>query len=115
MIVPDNKNEILRHLQGKWMRKAQDGTTVSFVIEGMKIRDIEIGAQEIKEMDFILEFNNDNLKWQLTSSIFGRGSALINFEKDSFTILIRNGADIIPPVNITEVVHQSVMFHRHLK
>lgn len=60
----------------------------------------------------ILQFNESNLKWQLTASVFGTNSVLINFEKKSFTLLLRDGMTIVPPVNITEVFHQNVWFYK---
>jgi len=59
-----------------------------------------------------LDFNQTNLKWQLTANVFGVNSALINFEKNNFEILIRDGLKIIPNIKITEVFHHNVWFLR---
>ncbi len=112
MIVPDDKGKILRHLQGNWIKDIQYGGTVSFTIEGQHINNIQYDVCGIMDEDFTLEFNDQNLKWQLTSAIFGKDSVLINFEEMSFTILIRNGSDIVPPIEISEWYHTSVTFKK---
>jgi|GEM_PF-3171378 len=114
MTVPNNRDAILQHFQGKWFRKTQNNEVISFTIDGERISNIEGAVYNIDEGYFTLAFNNENLKWQLTSPVFGINSVLVNFEKDSFTILLRNGTDIVPAVNITETFHQFVSFDKRL-
>jgi len=109
MLVPDNEIEIIKHFQGEWERTDKK---VSFTIfDGCNIKNIK-SIKEIKEPSFLLDFNTTNLKWQLTGQLFGIGSALINFEKKNFTILIRDGRTIVPEIIITEVFHQQVTFNK---
>ncbi len=108
MVVPDNEVAIIKHLQGDWQRADEK---VSFTITGCYITNIK-SMVEISEANFLLDFNKTNLKWQLTAPVFGVGSAIVNFEKKSFTILIRNGEDIIPKIIISEVFHDKVWFLR---
>jgi len=109
MVVPNDKEKILSHLKGDWVKVAY-GPSVSFTIEGQRIKNIQCDVCTIKEEDFKLEFNDTNLKWQLTAGVLGKDSVLINFEPKSFTILIRKGSDILPPIEISEWHHTSVTF-----
>jgi hypothetical protein len=107
MIVPNSEAEIIEHLQGDWERADKK---VSFTIfDGNSIRNIKSDT-EIKETEFLLDFNPENLKWQLSGILFGTGSPLINFEKDSFTILIKPNTTIVPEIIITERFHCEVRF-----
>ncbi|MCD6010662.1 MAG: hypothetical protein K0Q79_524 [Flavipsychrobacter sp.] len=96
MIGPDNEIDILKHLQGSWQRADKK---ISFTIDKSRVNDIK-STVEITDTDFLLDFNVANLKWQLTAPVFGVGSAIINFEKKSFTILVRDGEAIMSPIII---------------
>ena len=108
MVPPNDEVEIMKSLQGNWHRADEK---ISFVIEGKNIKDID-GIVEIKESEFLLDFNDKNQKWQLTAGVFGDGSAIINLNKDAFTILITDGQKILPTIDITEVFHNKVWFFR---
>ena len=107
-VPPNEELEIMRVLQGFWCR-ADD--KISFVIDGKSIKDIKTAA-EIGELEFLLGFNSENKKWQLTAAIFGAGSTIISLKDDAFAILIGNGQGIHPKIDITEVFHNKVWFIR---
>ncbi len=107
-VPPNDEAEIMKLLQGSWRRADEK---ISFVIEGESIKGIN-GLAEATRSDFLLDFNEKNKKWQLTACVFGDSSAIINLNKDAFTIFITDGQKILPKIDITEVFHNKVWFFR---